>query len=234
MKARKTMRTLPLIQEVMSQISSRFAPKTSDIKKVCYLLLSSLRAQNNWYCSGRRRLIFSWIKSTSSESTTGGTRSPTPPRCLLPPFFSCFNLLCYCFSSRFSYTCCNILILIYHCILLWSPDTAQSLPRTELSKCFLLASEEWIHTWEWHLWTTRRLRCWTPYTNQSGRQSPVCKLGTTDIQSSTSRTLCQGCYTHHRCKSFASIGCLTRGVILSSTRTSFCPFWCLQQLAPNV
>ena len=110
MKARKTMRTLPLIQEVMSQISSRFAPKTSDIKKVCYLLLSSLRAQNNWYCSGRRRLIFSWIKSTSSESTTGGTRSPTPPRrCPLPPFFSCFNLLCYLAFRPGS----RILVVIY-------------------------------------------------------------------------------------------------------------------------
>jgi len=33
------MRTLPLIQEVMSQISTRFAPKTSDIKKAIDILL---------------------------------------------------------------------------------------------------------------------------------------------------------------------------------------------------
>ena len=35
MKARKTMKNQPLIQEVISQISQRFAPKIPDIKKVC-------------------------------------------------------------------------------------------------------------------------------------------------------------------------------------------------------
>ena len=34
MKARKTMKNQPLIQEVISQISQRFAPKIPDIKKV--------------------------------------------------------------------------------------------------------------------------------------------------------------------------------------------------------
>jgi hypothetical protein len=35
MKARKTMKNNALIQEVISQISQRFAPKIQDIKKVC-------------------------------------------------------------------------------------------------------------------------------------------------------------------------------------------------------
>jgi len=35
MKARKTMKNQVLIQEVISQISQRFAPKIPDIKKVC-------------------------------------------------------------------------------------------------------------------------------------------------------------------------------------------------------
>ncbi len=34
MKARKTMKNQALIQEVISQISQRFAPKIPDIKKV--------------------------------------------------------------------------------------------------------------------------------------------------------------------------------------------------------
>ena len=34
MKARKTMKNQPLIQEVIAQISQRFAPKIPDIKKV--------------------------------------------------------------------------------------------------------------------------------------------------------------------------------------------------------
>jgi len=38
MKARKTMKNQPLIQEVISQISQRFAPKIPDIKKVAALL----------------------------------------------------------------------------------------------------------------------------------------------------------------------------------------------------
>ncbi len=37
MKARKTMKNQPLIQEVISQISQRFTPKIPDIKKVCCL-----------------------------------------------------------------------------------------------------------------------------------------------------------------------------------------------------
>ena len=44
MKARKTMKNQPLIQEVISQISQRFAPKIPDIKKVgdcCCALCSS-------------------------------------------------------------------------------------------------------------------------------------------------------------------------------------------------
>ena len=35
MKARKTMKNQQLIQEVIAQISQRFAPKLPDIKKVC-------------------------------------------------------------------------------------------------------------------------------------------------------------------------------------------------------
>jgi len=38
MKARKTMKNQPLIQEVISQISQRFTPKIPDIKKVCHVL----------------------------------------------------------------------------------------------------------------------------------------------------------------------------------------------------
>ncbi|KAG5650078.1 hypothetical protein H0H81_000849 [Sphagnurus paluster] len=41
MKARKTMKNQGLIQEVISQISQRFAPKIPDIKKVCMLVLAS-------------------------------------------------------------------------------------------------------------------------------------------------------------------------------------------------
>lgn len=37
MKARKTMKNQPLIQEVISQISQRFAPKIPDIKKVGFV-----------------------------------------------------------------------------------------------------------------------------------------------------------------------------------------------------
>jgi cullin 1 len=39
MKARKTMKNQPLIQEVISQISQRFAPKIPDIKKVSRIVL---------------------------------------------------------------------------------------------------------------------------------------------------------------------------------------------------
>ena len=38
MKARKTMKDQPLIQEVISQISQRFAPKLPDIKKVSRII----------------------------------------------------------------------------------------------------------------------------------------------------------------------------------------------------
>jgi cullin 1 len=47
MKARKTMKNQPLIQEVISQISQRFTPKIPDIKKVCFRLPLLLNAQNN-------------------------------------------------------------------------------------------------------------------------------------------------------------------------------------------
>ncbi|KAJ8593851.1 winged helix DNA-binding domain-containing protein [Rhizopogon salebrosus TDB-379] len=39
MKAHKTMKKQPLIQEVISQISQRFAPKIPDIKKAIDMLL---------------------------------------------------------------------------------------------------------------------------------------------------------------------------------------------------
>ena len=42
MKARKTMKNQALIQEVISQISQRFAPKIPDIKKVSNFSLSIL------------------------------------------------------------------------------------------------------------------------------------------------------------------------------------------------
>jgi hypothetical protein len=45
MKARKTMKNQPLIQEVISQISQRFTPKIPDIKKVCFFLPLLLKAQ---------------------------------------------------------------------------------------------------------------------------------------------------------------------------------------------
>lgn len=37
MKVRRTMKTQPLIQEVISRISQQFALKIPDIKKVCHL-----------------------------------------------------------------------------------------------------------------------------------------------------------------------------------------------------
>lgn len=40
MKARKTMKNQALIQEVISQITQRFAPKIPDIKKVNALFFS--------------------------------------------------------------------------------------------------------------------------------------------------------------------------------------------------
>ena len=45
MKARKTMKNQPLIQEVISQISQRFAPKIPDIKKVCICYIIDLYTQ---------------------------------------------------------------------------------------------------------------------------------------------------------------------------------------------
>jgi cullin 1 len=43
MKARKTMKNQALIQEVIAQISQRFAPKISDIEKVRNLFPSKFR-----------------------------------------------------------------------------------------------------------------------------------------------------------------------------------------------
>lgn len=47
MKARKTMKNQSLIQEVISQISQRFAPKIPDIKKVCPLISRPQYATHN-------------------------------------------------------------------------------------------------------------------------------------------------------------------------------------------
>ena len=47
MKARKTMKNQPLIQEVISQISQRFTPKIPDIKKVRFLFPRKVKAQNS-------------------------------------------------------------------------------------------------------------------------------------------------------------------------------------------
>ena len=44
------MKNQPLIQEVISQISQRFSPKISDIKKVCFGLPSLLKAQDSLHC----------------------------------------------------------------------------------------------------------------------------------------------------------------------------------------
>jgi cullin 1 len=50
MKARKTMETESLIQEVVSQISKRFAPEVPAIKKVCcFLLYLLLRLRVQYY-----------------------------------------------------------------------------------------------------------------------------------------------------------------------------------------
>ena len=50
MKARKTMKNQPLIQEVISQISQRFTPKIPDIKKVCFRLSLPPKARDSWHC----------------------------------------------------------------------------------------------------------------------------------------------------------------------------------------
>ena len=47
MKARKTLKNQALIQEVISQISQRFAPKIPDIKKACSYLRFSYRANTS-------------------------------------------------------------------------------------------------------------------------------------------------------------------------------------------
>lgn len=65
MKARKTMKNQPLIQEVISQISQRFTPKIPDIKKVRVLLKSKVV---QILTTGRFRLSNTfWRKSISSE-----------------------------------------------------------------------------------------------------------------------------------------------------------------------
>jgi hypothetical protein len=64
MKARKTMKNQPLIQEVISQISQRFAPKIPDIKKVGFLV-SSLECglicvfRQSTHC-WRRNILSAW------------------------------------------------------------------------------------------------------------------------------------------------------------------------------
>jgi cullin 1 len=50
MKARKTMKNQPLIQEIISQISQRLNPKIPDIKTVCFGLPPLLKAQNSLHC----------------------------------------------------------------------------------------------------------------------------------------------------------------------------------------
>jgi hypothetical protein len=66
MKARKTMKNQPLIQEVISQISQRFAPKIPDIKKVYTILVVRLKPSKLDSC---RQLTPCWRRSTSSVLT---------------------------------------------------------------------------------------------------------------------------------------------------------------------
>jgi hypothetical protein len=67
MKARKTMKNQPLIQEVISQISQRFAPKIPDIKKVCICEIVTIDSVLNFspFCRQSTRYLRKSILSGS-------------------------------------------------------------------------------------------------------------------------------------------------------------------------
>lgn len=80
MKARKTMKNQPLIQEVISQISQRFAPKIPDIKKVRLSVTGVVRAVQAQACIPRRS-THCLRKSTLNEWRVRGTRLHMLHRC---------------------------------------------------------------------------------------------------------------------------------------------------------
>lgn len=49
MKARKTMKNQALIQEVITQLSPKFAPKIPDIKKVCIMMESHSASHHGYH-----------------------------------------------------------------------------------------------------------------------------------------------------------------------------------------
>lgn len=67
MKARKTMKNQPLIQEVISQISQRFAPKIPDIKKVSSAGHYGMKISDQFVLSARLSIL-SWRRSISNVS----------------------------------------------------------------------------------------------------------------------------------------------------------------------
>ena len=68
MKARKTMKNQALIQEVISQISQRFAPKIPDIKKVRYYFFRLTSS------TGTKSFTWSGDRNTSRERIHGTCR----------------------------------------------------------------------------------------------------------------------------------------------------------------
>lgn len=95
MKARKTMKNQPLIQEVISQISQRFAPKIPDIKKV---ITHCFFAGISPYPISRRLTHF-WRRNTLSAWMAPEIRLH----------------MWHDFSQQFSvsYTCCNLILRLH-------------------------------------------------------------------------------------------------------------------------
>jgi hypothetical protein len=101
MKARKTLKNQALIQEVISQISQRFAPKIPDIKKASISSHEFVNGTN--ILTNRLSKLFS-RKNTSSAWMDQKTPLPTWPKKLLYSTDS-ITLLCSMYSSitRFSF-----------------------------------------------------------------------------------------------------------------------------------
>jgi Cullin protein neddylation domain len=76
MKARKTMKNQPLIQEVISQISQRFTPKIPDIKKVIIFIFCGKVMRVYSIC---RLSTHCWRRNTLNGWTAQGTHSPMLP-----------------------------------------------------------------------------------------------------------------------------------------------------------